>query len=81
MASISRLKPDQIVYSVERQKMGNTTISYGALYQVRILEVHEDHVIAFWNCNRPQKFYESSIKKWRVNEPKPKHTVMGIASY
>ncbi len=81
MASINRLKPGQIVYSVERVKMGNVKMSYGALYKVEIVEVHEDHVIASWNGNSPRKFGEASIKKWKVKQPKPKYRVLGIDSY
>jgi hypothetical protein len=65
MASINRLVPGQIVYSIERQKMGNTTIKYNALYTVRIVEVNTDRgfVMASWNGNPPKEFYERGVKK------------------
>jgi hypothetical protein len=40
MADIKKLKPGQLVYSVETQKLGNTELSIRALYRVRILEVN-----------------------------------------
>ncbi|OBQ29029.1 MAG: hypothetical protein AN483_12875 [Aphanizomenon flos-aquae MDT14a] len=83
MADIKKLKPGQLVYSVETQKLGNTELSIRALYRVRILEVNLEigFVIASWNSNPRQKFYETSIKKWKTERPEPKKKVMGLDSY
>jgi hypothetical protein len=83
MASINRLKPDQIVYEVRRQQMGRVKISYGALYALKIIEVDIDNqkVFASWNGNPPQWYSERSFKKWRVNKPKPKSKILGTDSY
>ena len=81
MATIGRLKPGQTVYSVERQKMGNTSLSHEVLYSVRIIEVHENYVIASWNNSPAREFHLSAIKKWRVSKPEPKGKVFGINSY
>lgn len=81
MASINRLKPGQIVYSVIKQKMGRTTISVGSLYTVLIKEVHEDYVIASWNGNPPHKYYLNEIKKWKVKKPEPKRQIFGVSDY
>lgn len=81
MATISRLKPGQIVWRVLRRKMGNTTVSCGDLFQGKIVEVHEDHVIASWNGNKPEKFYPHQIKNWKVNRPEPKSYIMGRPNY
>lgn len=69
MATISKLKPGQIVYSVERRRMGNTTLTTISVYDVRIIEVHERHVTASWNGNRPQDFYRHEIGHWKVKKP------------
>lgn len=81
MATLSRLKVDQVVYSVERVKMGNTTMSRGALYRVRITEIGEDWVMASKNGNPPRKYGLRAIKKWRVNEPKPIGATCGMPHY
>ena len=83
MANIKKLEPGQIVYSIERQRMGNTTVKYNECYPVRILAIHpeEGFVIASWNHNKPEKFYEGAIKKWKVKEPEVKETIYGTDSY
>lgn len=83
MANIKKLKPGQIVYSIETQKLGSTKLSIRALYTVRIVKVNLEigFVIASWNTNTPQKFYETSVKKWKTERPEPKKKVMGEDSY
>lgn len=83
MAAISRLKPDQVVYSVVRRKMGNTKIMKGDLFTVKIFEVNieEGWVIASHNGNPRQKYWEGSFKNWKVKKPEPKCQVMGMNSY
>lgn len=85
MATISRLQPGQIVWQVVRQKMGNTRSTRGALFSLKIIEVHIDadppYVVASWNHNKPEQYYERSVKKWRVKKPEPKGTVFGMPSY
>jgi hypothetical protein len=83
MANINRLKVGQEVWSVEKAKMGHTSISYNALYSVIITEINIDDgwVMARWNTNRPQKFFNREIKKWRVNKPEPKANRYGMDCY
>ena len=83
MASINKLSPGQTVYSVERRRMGNTTIRIGSLFGVKIISVDvENHkVVASWNGNPPKVFYAKSIKAWKVKKPEPKGTLMGMPSY
>ena len=66
---ISALRPDDVVYSVTRQKAGNTMMSRQACHQVRVMEVHADHVVASWNGNPARKFYPREIRKWRRPAP------------
>lgn len=79
MATISRLQPGQTVYTVERQKMGNTTVSYGALIEIHIVEVDPEGlwVMASRRGRPARKYRESDAKKWRVSKPKPKYMVFG----
>lgn len=73
MVALSSLKPGMVVYSVGRQKMGNTTISQTVCWPVRIIEIHDDgKVTASWNGNKGQKFYPSQIKQWRLSKPAKK---------
>ncbi len=83
MASIKRLKPGQVVYSIESHKMGNTTITTRSLYQVEIIEVNEElgYVVASWNGNEPKRYFEHSIAKWRVKKPTSKRFIFGSPSY
>lgn len=66
-----KLKPGQIVYDLGRHKMGNTTISTVAIWEVRIISVDAERrrVEASWNGNRPRVFYESDARKWRERPP------------
>jgi len=87
MPTISKLSPGQTVYSVERRRMGNTTISRGACFSVYVIEVHPSvngsvpFVIASWNSNPSRKFYEKSFKKWKLVKPEPKGSVLGMKDY
>jgi hypothetical protein len=74
MASFDRVKVGQVLYSVVRQKMGNTTISRDAVFQVVVKEINtaKRAVFASWNCNTPQWFSERSVNRWKVKEPKRK---------
>jgi hypothetical protein len=76
---IEKLKPEQVVYSVERRKMGNTTMSTVCVYHVKIIEVNllNGYVIASWNGNRAQKFYGRDFKKWREKKPMTVTSPMG----
>lgn len=66
---IAALQPGDTVYSVEKIKMGNTSVSTVVVYSVVISEVHENHVVASWNGNRPKVFREPTIKKWKKEKP------------
>lgn len=83
MATISKLKPEQVVYERRKQKMGNTTMSRVALYSIRITEVDPEgqFVMASWNGNTPRKYREADVKKWLVNKPEPKGSIAGMHNY
>ena len=68
---ISRLEPGMVVYSVSRQKMGNTTLTTVAVHHVTIESVDLEHrtVTASWNCNPPRKYREREIARWRATKP------------
>jgi hypothetical protein len=71
MAAISRIKTEQILFTVTRQKMGSTTMSYDAVHRVRVIEVDPEgrFVIASWNGNKARRYSASQVSKWKVNEP------------
>lgn len=83
MAVLSKLKPGMIVYSVQRQRMGNTTMSRGCLFNVEIISVdHEDEsVVASWNSNKPQRFFKNSWSKWKIKKPVAKREKFGLPDY
>jgi len=72
MVAFSTIKPGDVLYSVERQKMGNTTMRRDVIYTVAIQEAHDDHAIASWNGNRPTRYSQQMIGKLRRNKPEPK---------
>lgn len=69
MVAITSLKAGDVVYNAKRVKMGNTSLSKTIYYPVKIIEVHEYHVIASWNFNQPLKYGVDSISKWKRNKP------------
>lgn len=75
---LSALKPGQVVFSVEKRDSNILSMSKSKkrlktimIYPVYIKEVNEEegYVIASWNHNTPKKFYESSVSKWKKEEP------------
>ena len=66
-----KLQPGATVYDVGRHKMGNTTVSTVAVWQVRVLKVDSEkrRVLASWNCNAPRTYYERDVSRWREREP------------
>jgi hypothetical protein len=66
---ISKLKPGDVVFSVEKTKMGNTTLKTVSVFRVYIKEVHETHVIASWNGNPARRFGLAAVNKWKEKEP------------
>jgi len=83
MASISKLVPGQILYSLERQRMGNTMVSRTALYTVKVESIAEDKqsIMASWNSNPAREYLEFQVKKLRVKRPEPKRMILGFPSY
>lgn len=83
MATIRNLKPGQVLYTVTRQKMGNTTVSRGVMHQVVVKDVDPEgrFVMASWNGNPVRKCFERDVARWKVNQPKSKGTIMGMPSY
>ncbi len=71
MATISRIRPGQVLYTVTRQKMGNTALSTKAVHAVRVIEVDPNgkFVMASWNTNPARKYRESDVSRWKVNKP------------
>lgn len=76
---LTSLKPGMVVYDVQRHRMGNTTLITHSVYKVEIFEVHDNHIVASWNGNPRQKFFESGVEKFRKNEPVMIRSAMGYA--
>lgn len=69
MATLRKLKAGDMLYDVHRHKMGNTTMSTVGVWTVRIIEVHERHIVASWNGNPATLMHEGEIKKLRTSKP------------
>jgi len=74
MAAISRIKPGQVLFTVKRMKMGNTTMSKQVVHPVTVRTVDPGgrFVEASWNGNAVEKFYEQEVAKWKVKDPSKK---------
>lgn len=73
MAALSRIKVGQTLYTVTRQKMGNTTMTRLAVHPVLVKEIDlaKRRVFAVWNhWNEPRWYSERQVAKWKVNKPK-----------
>jgi hypothetical protein len=69
MATLSKLKPGDVLYDVHSHKMGNTTMSTMGCWAVRVIEVHEHHIVASWNGNPARTMNSMAVQKLRVSEP------------
>lgn len=76
MATLGQLQVGQTLYSISRQKMGNTTVSREVCHPVTITAIDPDGrwVEARWNGNPPRRYYPRQVQQWRVSRPKPKRT-------
>lgn len=72
MATLSKIKPGDVLWDVRRERMGNTMLRRTAVRPVKVLEVHDDHAVVSWNHNSPQKYYAKSLSKLKVKKPETK---------
>lgn len=75
MASLKKIEAGQVLWSVKKHKMGNTSISTQSLYPVKVIEVNLDEgfAIVSWNGNAPVKYRENQIRALKVNKPEKKY--------
>jgi len=68
---IEKLKPGDVVYSVQRRKMGNTTIGTTVVYPVQIISIDPENrfVIASVNGNPPREYFQRQLATWRKEKP------------
>ena len=78
MAQLEKLTPGQILWDVKKHRTGNTMVRTTSLYKVKVLEVHEDHIIASWNGNAPRKWRD--VKHLRTKKPIMISTWQGFTS-
>lgn len=76
---LESLKPGDVVYSLSRGKMGNTTMRTTYVHHVTIksIDLENQTCVACWNCNRDRTFYRGEWSKWRKNAPVMIRSVMG----
>lgn len=73
MAAFSRIKVGQVLFTVTRQRMGNTTMTRLAVHEVKVLELDpvKRKVRAIWNhFNAPEWYSERQVARWKVSKPK-----------
>lgn len=76
---LEKLTPGMVVYDVHSTRMGNTTMTSLGTWTVKIVSVDQEarSCVASWNGNRPQTFYEGTVKKWTEQKPFLVRTAMG----
>ena len=77
MAKIEKLTPDQVLWSVESGRMGNTIMTTKRLYAVHVVEVdlEKRRVLASWNHNPPRWMY--NVSRLRTKKPVMVRGIMG----
>jgi hypothetical protein len=73
------VKQGDVLFSVVRQKMGNTAMSRNAVFSVRILEIHHDegYAMVSWNNNPAVRYSRRHVEKLRRSRPQPKGASRG----
>ena len=79
MAKMDKLTVGQTLWSVERGRMGNTTMRTQNLYSSRVVELDPDGKWALisWNGNPPRRQYD--VSRLRVKKPVMVHSAMGYS--
>lgn len=78
MGAQHTVKPGDTLWEVRSERAGNTTMRRKVARPVYIVEVHDNHVVARWNGNTPQRFSFYSVARWRRTEPKREASVMRL---
>lgn len=68
-----------VIYDAQRRRMGNTTMMTHLVYEVRVLEVHDNHIVASWNGNPPTRYFEGGVARLRKNKPVMINSPMGYS--
>ena len=76
---LTSLNPGMVVYDLKRRRMGNTSVVTHCVYKVRVIEVHDNHILASWNGNSPVKIFESGVARLKKNEPVMIRSTMGYS--
>lgn len=78
MVAINTVKAGDVLYDCRRQKMGNTTMSQMATWEVRVKEIDTDHtrIFASWNGNAPKWMYRREVERLRRTPYKPRQTTV-----
>jgi hypothetical protein len=71
MVAFHTVKPGDTLYDCRMVKAGHTTMRRMSVWDVCIVSVHENHVIAKWNGNPEKRFSRRDVERWRRTPPKP----------
>lgn len=76
---IESLQSGMTVYETHTYRMGNTTLRSQGVWPVTVVEVDmlKRRVLASWNGNRSEWYYEHQWSKWRLKKPKLIRTSTG----
>ncbi len=72
MVAFTALKAGDILYEVHRTRSAQARSSRTSCFTVKVIEVHDTHVMASWNMNPPQRYSPRQVLRWRRTPPKAK---------
>jgi hypothetical protein len=75
MVAFNTIKVGDVLWEGHRTRSGQSRMSRMSWYTIKIVSVHEDHVMASWNTNPVRRYNASAVKRWRRTKPEPKPTV------
>ena len=74
-SDIELLEVGDRLWEVRRQKLGNTTMSANAVFDVLVREIERDDqgrvrsALCSWNGNQPRPYYYGALSKLRTSYP------------
>lgn len=71
MANFDKLEVNQVLWTVTKERMGNTMVKTVRIHTAKVVELDMDNrrALISWNGNRPRWVSEYHLKNYRVNRP------------
>lgn len=71
MANIKKLVPNQVLYTITRSRMGNTTIKTVSVHPIKVksIDLAKLTVVASFNGGSDRTYSELRVKSWKIKKP------------